>query len=111
MTRILQETMAEHEKKEKEEAKERRRAAREQKKAQEAAAEAITSGGPNVADVFGPPLAPEVEPAETSDSAETVEPAVEGAEHADVAPPETPPGTTDVAPGLPRQAEEESPPG
>jgi len=53
MTRILQETMAEHEKKEKEEAKERRRAAREQKKAQEAAAEALADAS-NVADVFGP---------------------------------------------------------
>ncbi len=59
MTRILQETMAEHEKKEKEEAKERRRAAREQKKAEEAAAEALAAGASNVADVFGPPVGTE----------------------------------------------------
>ncbi len=136
MTRILQETMAEHEKKEKEEAKERRRTAREQKKAQEAAAEAVASGGPNVADVFGPPLVPEVEPAEraegqepeptapieTAESAEQAEKAepsepvesterVESAENTDVVPPETPPATTDVAPGIPPRAEGESPPG
>lgn len=41
MTRVLQESMSEHEKKEKQEAKERRRAAREQKKAEEAEAAAI----------------------------------------------------------------------
>ena len=39
MTRVLQDSMAEHERKEKEEAKERRRAAREQRKAEEGAAE------------------------------------------------------------------------
>ncbi|GMR23838.1 MAG: hypothetical protein BMS9Abin37_2311 [Acidobacteriota bacterium] len=70
MTRILQETMAEHEKKEKEEAKERRRVAREQKKAQEAAVEALAAGGPNAADVFGPPVVTEVEPAEQGKRAE-----------------------------------------
>jgi RNA polymerase-interacting CarD/CdnL/TRCF family regulator len=119
MTRILQETMAGHEKKEKEEAKERRRAAREQKKAQEAAADALVAGGPNVADVFGPPLVPEAEPAETAKPSDTVESVesggpVESAGHTDVVPPETPPGTTDVAPDhhadIPRRAEEGSPP-
>jgi len=120
MTRILQETMAGHEKKEKEEAKERRRAAREQKKAQEAAAEAVIAGGPNVADVFGPPLVPEDEPPETAareapgESVESAE-AVESVGHTDIAAPETPAGTPDVAPehnaGNPRRTEEESPPG
>jgi len=70
MTRILQETIAEHQKKEKEEAKERRRAAREQKKAQEAAAEALTAGASNVADVFGPRVrTEEVEQAEQAAAA------------------------------------------
>ncbi len=107
MTRILQETMAEHEKKEKEEAKERRRVARELKKAQEAAAEALAAGASNVADVFGPPVgteevehagqaqqaesaaavpdhdhAPEPESAEPIETAETAE-QVQGAEPGD----------------------------
>ena len=72
-----------------------------------------------MADVFGPPLVPEAEPAETaepSDPVESVESGgpAESAGHTDVVPPETPPGTTDVAPdhhaGIPRRAEEESPP-
>lgn len=128
MTRMLQETMAGHEKKEKEEAKERRRAAREQKKAQEAAAEALAAGGPKVADVFGPPVVTEgvevegenAEQAEVAESSDRVEPVdsaepVEGAGHADVVTPETPPGTPDAAPentvGTTRRAEEENPPG
>jgi RNA polymerase-interacting CarD/CdnL/TRCF family regulator len=159
MTRILQETMAEHEKKEKEEAKERRRAAREQKKAEEAAAEALAAGASNVADVFGPPvgteelkhaeqaeqaesattvadhnhdhahepestepietakLAEQVQQAEPGDGVEPVEPAepVESAAQTEVVPPQTAPGTPDVAPenneATPRRAEEESPSG
>ncbi len=154
MTRILQETMAEHEKKEKEEAKERRRAAREQKKAEEAAEEARAAGASNVADVFGPPVgteelkhagqaeqaesaaavpdhdhthepestepietAEQVQQAEPGDGVEPVEPAepVESAAHTEVVPPQTAPGTPDVAPenneATPRRAEEESPPG
>ena len=141
MTRILQETMAEHQKKEKEEAKERRRVARELKKAQEAAAEALADGASNVADVFGPPVGTEevehaepkeaaqphqpestepietAETAEPGDRAEPVEPTepVESAGHTDVVQAKTPPGTPDVAPenneGTPTRAEEESPPG
>ena len=108
MTRILQETMSEHEKKEKEEAKERRRAAREQKKAQEAAAEeALAAGASNVADVFGPPVGTkEVVQAEPAEK-------LESAGQTDVVEPKTPSGTPDVAAendeGTPRAAEEESP--
>jgi hypothetical protein len=135
MTRILQETMAEHQKKEKEEAKERRRVARELKKAQEAAAEALAAGASNVADVFGPPVGTEevehaepkeaaqhhepestepIETAETAEPGDRAEP-VESAGHTGVVQAKTPPGTPDVAPenneDTPTRAEEESPPG
>ena len=127
MTRILQETMAEHQKKEKEEAKERRRVARELKKAQEAAAEALAAGASNVADVFGPPVGTEevehaepkeaaqhhepestepIETAETAEPGDRAEP-VESAGHTGVVQAKTPPGTPDVAPpGTPDVAPE-----
>ena len=109
MTRILQETMAEHEKKEKEEAKERRRAAREQKKAQEAAAEALADASNVAADVFGPRVR-----TEEVEHAEQVEQAAAAPNH-DHGHDREPPGTPDVAPqnneGTPPRAEEESPPG
>ena len=109
MTRILQETMAEHEKKEKEEAKERRRAAREQKKAQEAAAEALADASNVAADVFGPRVrTEEVEHTEQAEQAAA-------APNHDHGHDREPPGTPDVAPqnneGTPPRAEDESPPG
>lgn len=93
MTRVLQESMAQHEKKEKEEAKERRRAAREQKKAEEA--EAATPAENPMDAVFG--ASEEAKPIETGESEEGPTPEPMGAEPTEESSTDNPTETSEVA--------------
>jgi RNA polymerase-interacting CarD/CdnL/TRCF family regulator len=120
MTRILQESMAQHQKKEKEEAKQRRRAAREQKKAEEAEAAEALAGGVNVADVFAPPVEASPPPSEPEPEPEAEAPGAP-AERAEIPEPvETAANEMDPKPAQPKEnveavedaeASEDVPPG